>query len=94
MVAHSIRFASWSSDLFVSFVLIGTMIVLNLVIGVIMNSMDESNQEMAIQQEMNRRKENPDAIRDGLHDLHCKVEDLSEEMSVIKKMIENQSGKN
>ena len=79
---------------FVSFVLIGTMIVLNLVIGVIMNSMDESNQEMAIQQEMNRRKENPDAIRDGLHDLHRKVEDLSEEMSVIKKMIENQSGKN
>ena len=34
---------------FVSFVLIGTMIVLNLVIGVIMNSMDESNVEMSIQ---------------------------------------------
>tara|TARA_B100001540_G_C15721206_1_gene603155 strand:- start:25 stop:801 length:777 start_codon:yes stop_codon:yes gene_type:complete len=33
---------------FVSFVLIGTMIVLNLVIGVIMNSMDESNAEMSI----------------------------------------------
>ena len=33
---------------FVSFVLIGTMIVLNLVIGVIMNSMDESNAEMKI----------------------------------------------
>ena len=37
---------------FVSFVLIGTMIVLNLVIGVIMNSMDESNREMAIKQEI------------------------------------------
>ena len=36
---------------FVSFVLIGTMIVLNLVIGVIMNSMDESNAEMKIKQE-------------------------------------------
>ena len=53
------------------------MIVLNLVIGVIMNSMDESNKEMAIQQELNRRKENPEAIRDGLHDLHIKVKDLS-----------------
>jgi voltage-gated sodium channel len=74
---------------FVSFVLIGTMIVLNLVIGVIMNSMDESNREMAIKQELDRRKENPEAIRDGLHDLH-----LSNEMSVIKKMIEDQNGKN
>ena len=79
---------------FVSFVLIGTMIVLNLVIGVIMNSMDESNREMAIKQELDRRKENPEAIRDGLHDLHLKFEDLSNEMSVIKKMIEDQKGKN
>jgi voltage-gated sodium channel len=79
---------------FVSFVLIGTMIVLNLVIGVIMNSMDESNKELAIQQELDRRKENPEAIRDGLHDLHIKVEDLSNEMSVIKKMIEDQNDKN
>ena len=78
---------------FVSFVLIGTMIVLNLVIGVIMNSMDESNKEMAIQQELNRRKENPEAIRDGLHDLHIKVKDLSKEMSMIKKMIEDQNEK-
>jgi predicted nucleic acid-binding Zn-ribbon protein len=70
------------------------MIVLNLVIGVIMNSMDESNKEMAIQQEINRRKENPDAIRDGLQDLQGKVEILSEEISVIKEMIKNQSGKN
>ena len=79
---------------FVSFVLIGTMIVLNLIIGVIMNSMDESNKELAIQKELDRRKENPEAIRGGLHDLHIKVEDLSNEMSVIKKMIEDQNGKN
>ena len=75
---------------FVSFVLIGTMIVLNLVIGVIMNSMDESNREMAIQQEMERRKENPEAVRDGLHDLHNRMEDLSSEIQIIKKMIEEQ----
>ena len=40
------------------------------------------------------RKENPEAIRDGLHDLHIKVEDLSNEMSLIKKMIEDQNAKN
>ena len=57
-----------------------------------MNSMDESNREMAIKQEMERRKQgNPEAIRDGLHDLHAQVENLSQEMQVIKKMIEDQN---
>ena len=73
---------------FVSFVLIGTMIVLNLVIGVIMNSMDESNAEMSIQREISRRKESPDPVRDGVQDLHQRLEELSSEMKVIKKMLE------
>jgi len=73
---------------FVSFVLLGTMIVLNLVIGVIMNSMDESNAEMSIKQEIERRKTHPEPVRDGLHDLHKRMEELSGEMKVIKKMIE------
>ena len=73
---------------FVSFVLLGTMIVLNLVIGVIMNSMDESNAEMSIKQEIERRKTHPEPVRDGLHDLHQRLEELSAEMKVIKKMIE------
>ena len=73
---------------FVSFVLIGTMIVLNLVIGVIMNSMDESNTEMSIKQEIERRKSQPEPVRDGLHDLHSKMQELSSEIQVIKKMIE------
>ena len=47
---------------FVSFVLIGTMIVPNLVIGVIMNSMEESNSEIKLQ-ELNKRKSNPDPLR-------------------------------
>ena len=75
---------------FVSFVLIGTMIVLNLVIGVIMNSMDETNAEMSLQSEIARRKETPEPIRDGIDDLHKRLEDISVEMQVIKKMIEKQ----
>ena len=71
---------------FVSFVLIGTMIVLNLVIGVIMNSMDESNEEISIKQEIERRKNKPEPVRDGLHDLHNRMEELSSEMKIIKKM--------
>jgi len=76
---------------FVSFVLIGTMIVLNLVIGVIMNSMDESNAEMSLKQEIERRRNNPEPVRDGLHDLQTRMEDLSSEMKIIKKMIEDQN---
>ena len=75
---------------FVSFVLIGTMIVLNLVIGVIMNSMDESNAEMSIQREIIRREEKPEPIRDGIDDLHKRLEEISNGMQVIKKMIEKQ----
>ncbi len=76
---------------FVSFVLIGTMIVLNLVIGVIMNSMDGSNEEISIKQEIERRKNKPEPVRDGLHDLHNRMEELSSEMKIIKKMIEDQT---
>jgi len=76
---------------FVSFVLIGTMIVLNLVIGVIMNSMDESNAEMSIKQEIERRKNNPEPVRDSLHDLQSKMENLSAELKIIKRMIEEKN---
>lgn len=74
---------------FVSFVLIGTMIVLNLVIGVIMNSMEESNAEMAIKQELLKRQSNPEPLRDGIHDLQSELEKISKEMNVIKKMLED-----
>lgn len=83
----------WAAVFFVSFVLIGTMIVLNLVIGVIMNSMDESNAEMALEKEINRRKEKPEPIRDGIDDLHKQLDNLSREMSVIKKMLEQKNPK-
>ena len=78
----------WAALFFVSFVLIGTMIVLNLVIGVIMNSMEESNAEMSIKQEIEKRRNNPEPVRDGLHDLQNRMEELSSELKVIKKMIE------
>ncbi len=77
-----------ASLFFVSFVLIGTMIVLNLVIGVIMNSMDESNAEMATKLEIEKRKNNPEPIRDSIHDLQARLEDISSELKVIKKMLE------
>jgi voltage-gated sodium channel len=77
-----------SAFFFVSFVLIGTMIVLNLVIGVIMNSMDESNAEMKIKQELIRRKTSPEPLRDGIYDLQSQMKKITGEMEVIKKLLE------
>ena len=51
---------------------------------------DESNAEMSLQSEIARRKETPEPIRDGIDDLHKRLEDISVEMQVIKKMIEKQ----
>ena len=73
---------------FVSFVLIGTMIVLNLVIGVIMNSMDESNSDMKIQQELIRRKTSPEPVRDGMYDLEVQMKKITGDMEIIKKLLE------
>ena len=78
---------------FVSFVLIGTMIVLNLVIGVIMNSMDESNADMKIKQELIRRKTSPEPLRDGIYDLQLQMKKITGEMDVIKKLLEEKKCK-
>ena len=69
------------------------MIVLNLVIGVIMNSMDDSNAEMKIKQELLRRKINPEPLRDGIYDLHLQMEKLSGEIEIIKKLLEEKDSK-
>lgn len=46
--------------------------------------------ERAILKEIDRRKETPDPIRDGIDDLQKRLEELSNEMYVIKTMIKNQ----
>lgn len=78
---------------FVSFVLLGTMIVLNLVIGVIMNSMDETNSEMALRRELDLRRDNPDPLRDGIDDLHKRMKELAAEMKVVKALLEEKTDK-
>ena len=77
---------------FVSFVLIGTMVVLNLVIGVIMNSMDEMNSEMAIKERMKQRVELPDPVREGMEDLQERLDELAKEMRVVKALLEKDKG--
>lgn len=80
---------------FVSFVLMGTMVILNLVIGVIMSSMEEMKAEVSMQEEIKRRQRStPDPVREGIGDLHARMEELAREMNVIKELIKAKAPKN
>lgn len=68
-----------ASMFFVSFVLIGTMIILNLFIGVIMSGMDEAKEEMI----QLKRKEKQNGAR-KLDVLQDKMKELQELISDIK----------
>ena len=73
----------------------GTMVILNLVIGVIMSSMEEMKAEVSMQEEIKRRQRaTPDPVREGIGDLHARMEELAREMNVIKELIKAKAPKN
>jgi voltage-gated sodium channel len=61
---------------FVSFVLIGTMIFLNLFIGVIMNGMDEAKNEMLLESQVKSREKD------------TSIEDVESKISELQKLLE------
>ncbi|MEW7291907.1 ion transporter [Aquimarina sp. 2304DJ70-9] len=80
-----------ASFFFVSFVLIGTMIVLNLFIGVIMNGMDEMKAETEIKARVERKnKEDGADLKNEMHLLIDKVDSLKEELSLLSHLYENE----
>ncbi len=74
----STAFGWWAAAFFSSFVLIATMIILNLFIGVIMNGMDEAKEEMAAQVREAARAADDQA-------LGARLEDLGEKLAAIQK---------
>jgi voltage-gated sodium channel len=75
---------------FVSFVLIGTMIVLNLFIGVIMNSMQEAAIELERAEENRRVREagtQPPTLEHELFELHRSMNELSERVTRLHKRV-------
>jgi voltage-gated sodium channel len=73
----------WAAGFFVSFVLIGTMIVLNLFIGVIMNSMDAAKKDARAESDLRRGdrqktlKEELESITDDLDRMKERVDSIS-----------------
>ena len=70
---------------FVSFILLGAMIIMNLFIGVIMNSMQESHQEM--EREQKSKASQPGSITGIMKELDRKIDDLKKDLSELKEVI-------
>jgi voltage-gated sodium channel len=72
-----------SAFFFVSFVLIGTMIILNLFIGVIMNSMDEARAEAELANDLRRRGGKDIPVSEEIKMLSDKIDDLKDELNKL-----------
>ena len=70
---------------FVSFILLGAMIVMNLFIGVIMNSMQESHQEL--EREKKSKSLQSESIEGIILELDRKIDSLKNDLSKLKDAI-------
>lgn len=70
---------------FVSFVLLGTMIMLNLFIGVIINNMTDLQKKADLQTRLRQQQDN--SIQQEFHSLTDKLEKISEHLSLIENKI-------
>lgn len=68
---------------FVSFVLFGTMIVLNLFIGVIMNAMDEVRKEHESEERLARKEADNHHLEDDIAELHAQLDAIKEQLDFI-----------
>lgn len=68
---------------FISFVLVGTMIVLNLFIGVIMNSMDEVRKEQAAEERSKRKEDGIDLLEDDITEIHDQLNGIKDKLDAI-----------
>jgi len=68
---------------FVSFVLVGTMIVLNLFIGVIMNAMDEVRAEHELEERHARKEAGMEHLEDEIAELHTQLDGIKKQLDYI-----------
>jgi len=72
---------------FVSFVLVGTMIILNLFIGVIMNGMDEAQAEAAEAEFVRLRKGPEPSLEEELRNLNKQLTTVQEQVTRIQNRV-------
>jgi voltage-gated sodium channel len=72
----------WPLLYFVSFILLGAMIIMNLFIGVIMNSMEESQREL--EQQMGEMRRDDQGAVNILSGIEAKLDELKREVANLK----------
>jgi len=72
---------------FVSFILVGAMMVLNLFIGVIMNGMDEMKAEAELEEKARERAKNNVTIHDEISIIEKDLGDLTAHLQLLNKRI-------
>ncbi|MEO0055899.1 MAG: hypothetical protein RLZZ50_1846 [Verrucomicrobiota bacterium] len=73
---------------FLSFILVGTMIILNLFIGVIVNGMDEARQEMADEErERNVSETGRSSVGDDVAALRARLADMQEGLAALERRL-------
>lgn len=77
--------SAWPFIYFVSFILVGAMIIMNLFIGVIMNSMDESRREL--EQQPRRTLDQGQGVEETLNSIDKKLDDLKKEIGRLKSKL-------
>jgi voltage-gated sodium channel len=74
--------APLAAGYFITFILLGTMIILNLFIGVIMNGMNEATEE---NEKLTEAREGTQrSLQHDVHDLHKKLEELTDVARKLK----------
>lgn len=74
---------------FVSFVLLGTMIMLNLFIGVIISSMDEAHEEQeALERKRRLREHDPPTVEDEIMVMEKQLSDFQKTLRSLRKRME------
>lgn len=73
----------WPFLYFASFIIVGAMIIMNLFIGVIMNSMDESQKELA--RELNEMKYKEKDTNELYTHIISRLDELNDEIKSLKK---------
>ncbi|MCW5921626.1 MAG: ion transporter [Saprospiraceae bacterium] len=68
---------------FVSFVLFGTMIILNLFIGVIMNAMDEVRAEQSLEERQMRKIAGVQNLEDEIVEIHQQLDNIKKQLDYI-----------
>jgi voltage-gated sodium channel len=73
---------------FASFILLGAMIVINLFIGVITNSMAETHTEQELSEVLLKKKAEKVTVKEELKILERKLDDIKKDLTVIHGMVE------